>query len=74
MKQETLEEAAYRWVFETNGHKWSNNDDTAGDNFGSFKSGAEWQAERMCNHNYTLTSEQGHRVIKCQKCDDTQPI
>ena len=35
---------------------------------------AKWQAERMCNHTYILTSEQGHRVIKCQKCDDTQPI
>ena len=34
----------------------------------------KWQAERMCNHTYILTSEQGHRVIKCQKCDDTQPI
>ena len=41
-----LEEAAGKWVFETNGHKWSNNDDTAGDNFGSFKAGAEWQASR----------------------------
>lgn len=47
MKLETLEEAADRWVFETNGHKWSNNDDTAGDNFGSFKAGAEWQAKRL---------------------------
>lgn len=34
----------------------------------------ERQAERMCNHTYILTSEQGHRVIKCQKCDNTQPI
>lgn len=47
MKLETLEEAADRWVFETNGHKWSNNDDTAGDNVGSFKAGAEWQAKRL---------------------------
>jgi hypothetical protein len=43
----TIEEAAEKWVFETNGHKWSNNDDTAGDNYGSFKAGAKWQAERM---------------------------
>ena len=42
-----LDEAAQQWVFETNGHKWSNNDDTAGDNYGSFKEGAKWQAERM---------------------------
>jgi hypothetical protein len=37
-----LEEAAKKWVFETNGMKWSNNDNTAGDNYGSFKAGAEW--------------------------------
>jgi hypothetical protein len=39
---ETIEDAANKWVFETNGHKWSNNDDTAGDNYGSFIAGAEW--------------------------------
>jgi len=38
-KQETLEEMANKWVFETNGYKWSNNDDTAGDNYGSFVAG-----------------------------------
>ena len=46
-KQETLEEAAEKFVFETNKHKWSNNDNTAGDNYNSFKEGAKWQAERM---------------------------
>jgi hypothetical protein len=46
-RNETVEEAAETWVFETNGHKWSNNDDTAGDNYGSFMAGAEWQSERM---------------------------
>ena len=34
-----LDEMADEWVFETNGHKWSNNDNTAGDNYASFKSG-----------------------------------
>jgi hypothetical protein len=42
-----LDEAAQKWVFETNGHKWSNNDNTAGDNYGSFIAGAKWQAENM---------------------------
>lgn len=42
----TLDDAAHEWVFETNGHKWSNNDDTAGDNFGSFIAGAKWQQEK----------------------------
>jgi hypothetical protein len=44
-KQETIEEAAERWVFETNGHKWSNNDDSAGDNFGSFVAGSKWRSD-----------------------------
>jgi len=46
MTQETMEKGAEKWVFETNGHKWSNNDDTAGDNFGSFIAGAYWQQEQ----------------------------
>jgi hypothetical protein len=46
-RNETPEEAAETWVFETNGHKWSNNDNSAGDNYGSFMAGAEWQSERM---------------------------
>lgn len=40
----------------------------------SIELGAKWQQERTCKHIYTLTSEQGHRVIKCSKCNDTQPI
>ena len=53
-KQETLEEAAERWVFDTNGHKWSNNDDTAGDNYASFKRGAKWQQERSYSEEEVL--------------------
>ena len=45
--KETLEEAAEHWVFETNGHRFSNGDDTAGDNYRSFKAGAEWQKKQM---------------------------
>jgi hypothetical protein len=55
-RQETLEEAAERWVFETNGHKWSNNDDTAGDNFASFIAGAKLQAERMYSEEDLLSA------------------
>jgi hypothetical protein len=39
-----------------------------------FINGYKLAQEQMCNHNYILTSEQGHRVIKCSKCNDTQPI
>lgn len=42
-----LEELANEWVFETNGHKWSNNDDTAGDNYASFKAGFQKALELM---------------------------
>ena len=67
-KQETLEEAA-----ENTTKKYINEREkqTA---YLEFIEGAKWQAERMCNHTYILISEQAHRVIKCQKCDNTQPI
>ena len=44
---EELEKSAEKWVFEINGHKWSNNDDTAGDNYGSFINGANWQKNKL---------------------------
>jgi len=47
MNKEMIEEAADKWVFEANGHKWSNNDNTVGDNHGSFRKGAEWMKEQM---------------------------
>jgi len=40
--QELIDRAAEKYVFETNGHKWSNNNDECGDNFGSFKQGCEF--------------------------------
>lgn len=44
---EEINNAADEWVFKTNGKKWSNNDDTAGDNFGSFVSGAKWMLKKL---------------------------
>ena len=38
---------AKRWCFETNGHKWSNNDDTLPDNYGSFIAGYEAGSTRI---------------------------
>jgi hypothetical protein len=35
-------DAADKYVFTKNGHKWSNNTNEAGDNFGSFIHGAMW--------------------------------
>jgi hypothetical protein len=61
MKQETLEEVAERYY-----------EDEVSIN--AFINGAKWQQEQICNHNYNLISEQGHRVIKCSKCNHTQPI
>lgn len=40
-----IEDAAHKWVFETNSHKWSNNDNTAGDNYGSFLEGSKCQKQ-----------------------------
>jgi hypothetical protein len=40
--KELIDKAAEKYVFETNGHKWSNNNDECGDNFGSFKQGCEF--------------------------------
>lgn len=34
----------------------------------------EEQRGNTCKHNYILTSEQGHRIIQCLKCNNTQPI
>ena len=36
--------------------------------------GAKWQAENSCKHNFILTSEQGHRIIKCLNCNHIQII
>jgi|688.fasta_scaffold204300_5 hypothetical protein len=48
-----LDNLADSWVFEKNGHKWSNNDGTAGDNYGSFKAGFERALELMEERYYT---------------------
>ena len=47
VNKEMIDEAADKWVFETNAHKWSNNDNTAGDNYGSFKAGVKWMEDQM---------------------------
>jgi hypothetical protein len=46
---EEIREGAEKWVFETNGMKWSNNDNTAGDNFSSFMAGVKWLIVRINN-------------------------
>lgn len=46
IENDLCNELATEWVFETNGHRWSNNNDTAGDNFGSFKAGYEQSEDR----------------------------
>lgn len=40
---------ADKWVFETNGEKWSNNNGSAGDNYGSFKAGYKKSQETHPN-------------------------
>jgi len=48
-----LDELADEWVFEINGDKWSNNDNTAGDNYGSFKAGFQKALELMGDKKFT---------------------
>ena len=49
ISDEDIREGAEKWVFETNGHKWSNNNDEAGDNYGSFMEGVKWYREQLKN-------------------------
>jgi uncharacterized Zn finger protein len=49
-----VEKLAEEWVFETNEHKWSNNDDTAGDNFGSYREGFNKAMELNGDKLFTL--------------------
>jgi hypothetical protein len=60
----TLEGEAEKWVFETNGHKWSNNDDTAGDNYGSFVAGAnsKWVHEQRIKSQIEMLNMLRHEI------------
>lgn len=49
LSDEEIMEAADEWVFDKNGMKWSNNDNTAGDNYGSFIAGVKWALSRLSN-------------------------
>jgi hypothetical protein len=69
-KQETLEEVAERLYKKGCNIKEKNIEIYRR----IFIDGVKWQQEQICNHNYNLISEQGHRVIKCSKCNHTQPI
>ena len=42
-----LRKAAKDWVFVTNGEKWSNNNNEAGDNYGSFIEGGLWVLKQI---------------------------
>jgi hypothetical protein len=61
-KQETIEDGANKWVFETNADRWSNNDDTAGDNYGSFIAGAKSDAAK--NYWYAKFKDENDQRIK----------
>lgn len=49
LSDEEIKGAADEWVFDKNGMKWSNNDNTAGDNYGSFMAGVKRALIRLCN-------------------------
>lgn len=50
ISEKEIIKAADEWVFNINGTKWSNNDNTAGDNFGSFIAGAKFILDKLNNH------------------------
>lgn len=49
LSDEEIRDGADEWVFDKNGMKWSNNDNTAGDNYASFIAGAKWALTRLGN-------------------------
>ena len=70
-KQETLEEAAERLFPFTK--------DDSENRITTIKrlywiEGAKWKEENTCKHTYVLTTEQGHKIIKCLKCGNIQVI
>jgi hypothetical protein len=58
---ENKRQAAHKWVFEINECKWSNNDDTAGDNYGSFIAGVDWLSKR------TYTENEVSKLLETQR-------
>lgn len=79
MKKETIEEIIVNAsLLEFPIKEWYRSDDYNREEITAardgFKRGVQWEKDRNCNHNYILTTEDGHRVIKCQKCDNVQPI
>lgn len=52
---------ATEWVFETNGDKWSSNDDTAGDNYGSFIEGYNKAMETLYKDSWAGAWESGYK-------------
>ena len=47
IKRSEIVAAATKWVFDTNGNKWSNNNSECGDNFGSFLEGVKFAVEHL---------------------------
>jgi hypothetical protein len=56
-------EAANKYVFEDNGHKWSNNNNECGDNFGSFLEGARYQHSIDLAKHDSIVSEMNKNCI-----------
>lgn len=73
LNKETITKgAAEHWVFKINGGKWSNNDDTAGDNYASFMAGAKWQEEKSYNEDQ-LREAYFQGWVTRERFDDLSP-
>jgi hypothetical protein len=80
-KQETLEETAEWLNKKFNGKgvevkiiNWGKNEMYNYNPTKLLEEYSKWKAERICSHDYILTSEHYHRIIKCTKCNNIQPI
>lgn len=64
VSEDEIRDAADSWVFTENA-KWSNNDDSAGDNFGSFIAGAKWAINQIkhINTGVQMIAEERQRQI-----------
>lgn len=64
VSEDEIRDAADSWVF-TENTKWSNNDDSAGDNFGSFIAGVKWAINQIkhINTGVQMIAEERQRQI-----------
>jgi hypothetical protein len=72
LKESELFDAAEEYVFDQNGHKFSNNNDEAGDNFGSFVAGANWMLNKIMENKNSKELLFYDRLVGGESFEDNQ--